>query len=97
METTKMNFVALRKSMVNEILSIVKHQESAEWCIVGLCIEWEELQELYHNESRFWCVTEYTEAMYCSLPEELDAYKLVCKITRTAKREYDVELIKMTE
>lgn len=97
MKTTKMNFVALRKSMVSEILSIVEHRESAGWCIAGLWMTWNALQELYHNESRFWCVSEYTESMYYNLPEELDMYRLVCKITRIDKREYDVVVIKVAD
>ena len=97
METTKMNFVQLRKSMVNEILSIVKHHESAEWCIVGLWMEWKELRELYHNESLFWCVSDYTQATYHNLPEDLCIYRLVCKITRIDKQEYDVEVIKVAD
>lgn len=97
METTKMNFVELRKSMVNDILTIVKHRESSEWCITGLWMVWKELQELYHNESRFWCVSEYTESMYYNLPEDLNMYRLVCKITRIDKQEYDVEVIKVAD
>lgn len=97
METTKMNFVQLRKSMVNEILSIVKHRESAEWCIAVLWITWETLNELYRNESLFWCVSDYTQATYHNLPEDLCIYRLVCKITRIDKREYEVEVVKVAD
>lgn len=97
METTKMNFVELRKSMVSTILSGVEDRNASEWAITGLWMTWKTLNELYHNESMYWCVSGFTEGLYCNLPEDWDRYRIVCKITRVGKREYEVEVVKVAD
>lgn len=97
METTKMSFVELRKSMIGEILTTTNGQNNIEWNLTGLWLCWNDLQELYHNQTMYWCITSYTNSTYWSLPEEQDAYDRIYKITRIGKWEYNVELIKMTE
>lgn len=94
MKTTKMSFVNLRQFMVDAILKTAVSDGSASWIIADLRNTWEALTELYNDESLFWYVLNYTQCgVRVPLSDDLP-YKLMYRITRVGKYDYEVEEFK---
>lgn len=97
METKKMNFVELRHSMAQTLLSGIEEELALSCVISGLWMTWKSLHELYHDKSMYWCVSRFTEVLLYNLPEDADRFNLIFKITRVGEREYEVEEIKVAD
>lgn len=94
METTKMSFVSLRHFMIDTVMKNAVSDGAAAWMIADLRSTWESLTELYHEESLFWYVMNYTQYGLSTALSDDYPYKVMCKITRVGKYEYQVEEFK---